>query len=101
MKIKRRFPNFFTGFEETEHEVNSNEELMAIDWISSYKDIPNHLGVFCEKSKNDSPSYLLSLTWDNTEKEVIYFVVGYIFGNPDELGLQDYNDFITKYKHEN
>ena len=47
MKIKRRFPNFFTGFEETEHEVNSNEELMAIDWISSYKYIPNHLGVFC------------------------------------------------------
>jgi len=40
MKVKRRFPNFFSGYEDqkTEHEVSSKEELMEIDWIKSYKD---------------------------------------------------------------
>jgi hypothetical protein len=97
MRIKRRFPNFFSGFEETEHEVNSKEELLEIPWIKNYSTIPNHMGVYY--SPNDSkfepnaPDYLMSLVRDENGK-VIYFVVGYIFGNGEELGLEDYTKFI-------
>jgi hypothetical protein len=96
MKIKRRFPNFFSGFEETEHEVNTLDELLEIPWIKAYEEIPNHMGVFY--SPNDSkfepaPDYLMSLMHDK-DGEVIYFVVGYIFGDGKELGLKDYKDFL-------
>jgi hypothetical protein len=36
MKIKRRFPNYFSDFEETEHEVSTKKELMNIEWIKKY-----------------------------------------------------------------
>jgi len=94
MKIKRRYPNFFTGFEETEHEVSTKEELMNIDWIKNYNKIPNHMGVFYSpKSFDDSPDMLMSLAKDNNGK-VIYFVVGYIYGDAKELGLEDYKNYV-------
>ena len=40
-KLKRRFPNFFSGFTETEHEFTTKEELLKIDWVdglTKYKD---------------------------------------------------------------
>ncbi len=104
MKIKRRFPNFFSGFEddETEHEVNSKEELLAIPWIKAYEKIPNHIGVFYSRNHaretygslvpNEYPDYLMSLTKD--KNKVVYFVVGYIFGSGKDLGLEDYENFI-------
>jgi hypothetical protein len=100
MKIKRRFPNFFSGYEDqmTEHEVNTKEELLAIPWIKAYENIPNHMGVFY--SPNDSkkydlnaPDHLMSLTRGKDGK-VIFFVVGYIFGDGAELGLEDYTKFL-------
>ena len=98
MKIKRRFPNFFSGFEETEHEVNSLAELLEIPWIKAYDEIPNHMGMYYspnESKKYDSnaPDHLMSLTRGKDDK-VIYFVVGYIFGNGKDLGLEDYQNFI-------
>ena len=41
-KIKRRFPNYFSGFEETEHEVKTREELEHIDWIEHMIQDRNH-----------------------------------------------------------
>jgi hypothetical protein len=94
MKIKRRFPNFFSGFEETEHEVNTKEELLAIPWIKEYDKIPNHMGVYyAPRDYEDSPDLLISLTRGVSGK-VIYFVVGYIFGNGKDLGLEDYKNFL-------
>jgi hypothetical protein len=98
MKIKRRFPNFFSGFEETEHEINTLDELLEIPWIKAYDEIPNHMGMYYspnESKKYDpnAPDYLMSLTRDKNGK-VIYFVVGYIFGNGKDLGLEDYQNFI-------
>jgi len=96
MKIKRRFPNFFSGFEVTEHEVSSKEELLEIEWVKSLLEIPNHIGIFYSpnESNYDStlPDHLMSLT--QGEDEVIYFVVGYIFGDGKELGLENYINFI-------
>lgn len=97
MKIKRRFPNYFSGFEVTEHEVNSKEELLEIDWVKSLLEIPNHIGMFYSPNPSkiyDSllPDCLMSLT--QGEDDVIYFVVGYIFGDGKELGLENYNNYI-------
>lgn len=98
MKVKRRFPNFFSGFEETEHEVNTLEELLELDWIKAYKEIPNHMGVFY--AHNDSklepnPDMLMSLT-RSKNGEVIYFVVGFIFGDGSKLGLTNYLEQLTE-----
>ncbi len=96
MKIKRRFPNFFSGFEDeiTEHEVNSKEELLEIPWIKAYNDIPNHMGVFyAPRDYPEYPDLLMSLTRSESGK-VIYFVVGYIFGNGAALGLEDYKYYL-------
>lgn len=98
MKIKRRFPNYFTGFEETEHEVHSKEELLEIPWIKDYNKIKGHIGMFYSPKDsrfNDVPDYLMSLS-KGSDDEIIYFVVGYIFGDGKELGLEDYNEFIRK-----
>ena len=94
MIIKRRFPSFFEGFEETEHEVKTKEDLLAISWIKDYKTIPNHMGVYyCPRDQEKLPDLLMSLLHDESG-EVIYLVVGYIFGNGADLGLEDYNNFI-------
>jgi len=97
MKIKRRFPNYFTGFEETEHEVNSKEELLAISWIKDYSKIKNHMGVYYSPKDSrfeaDAPDYLMSLT-RREDGSVCFFVVGYIFGDGADLGLEDYTKFL-------
>ena len=80
MKIKRRFPDFFGEFEETEHEANTREELLEIPWIKAYNDIPNYMGVYyAPKDYPEYPDLLMSLIRDGDK--VIYFVVGYIFGD--------------------
>jgi len=100
MKIKRRFPNYFDGFEETEHDVNSKEELLEIDWIKSLLEIPNHMGMFYSsinrekylESFDSAPDLLMSLVKE--DDKVIYFVVGYIYGSGKNLGLEDYKKYI-------
>ena len=101
MKIQRRYPNYFSGFEETEHEVSSKEELLQIDWIEELLKIPNHMGMFYSPSTlrvkysqpiETAPDLLMSLT--KRDDKVTYFVVGYIYGDGSELGLEDYNKFI-------
>ena len=98
MKVKRRFPNFFSGYEDqmTEHEVNTKEELLAIPWIKAYENIPNHMGVFYSPNNSKfepAPDHLMSLM-HGENGEVVFFVVGYIFGNGAELGLEDYTKFL-------
>jgi hypothetical protein len=96
MRLKRRFPNFFSGFEETEHEVNSFDELMEVPWIKAYTENPKFAGMFY--SPNDSkfetsPDYLMAL-WHKDDGSITFFVVGYIFGDGEELGLKDYINHI-------
>ena len=97
MKIKRRFPNYFTGFEETEHDVNSKEELLEIPWIKAYKEIKHHMGVFYSPKDSvydeNAPDYLMSLS-RRSDGSVCFFVVGYIFGSGADLGLEDYTKFL-------
>jgi len=103
MKIIRRFPNFFSGFEETEHEVNTLDELLEIPWIKAYEEIPNHMGVFYSPNHaretygalkpDEYPDYLMSLT-RRSDGTVVFFVVGYIYGDGKDLGLEDYENHI-------
>ena len=96
MKIKRRFPNFFSGFEadETEHEVTSKEELLEIPWIDKYKENTNHIGMFYSPSNMDGlPDHLMAL--HNSPDGVGYFVVGYIYGDGKELGLENYLEHLN------
>ncbi|MFA5049305.1 MAG: hypothetical protein WC516_09840 [Patescibacteria group bacterium] len=96
MKIKQRFPNFFSGFEATEHEVTTLDELLEIPWAKAYSENPKFVGMYY--SPNDSkfepaPDYLMAL-WHKDDGTVTYFVVGYIFGNGADLGLEDYTKFL-------
>lgn len=94
MIVKRRFPNYFSGFEVTEHEINSKEELLELDWIKSLNEIPQHIGIFYSPSGcEDRPDLLMSLS--KSGDRVVYFVIGYIFGSGNELGLEDYNKYIA------
>lgn len=97
MKVVRRFPNFFDGYdnEKTEHDVNSKEVLLEIPWIKAYKEIPNHMGVFYAlRDYPEYPDLLMSLVRSDSG-EVIYFVVGYIYGNGAELGLENYENYLN------
>lgn len=103
MIVRRRFPNFFSGFEDdiTEHEVNSYEELMEIPWLKDKKDINGHIGIFFSPDNpdhpgtSDRPDYLMTLSKGKTE--TIYFVIGYIFGDGKKLGLTNYLDYIKEH----
>jgi len=89
MKLKRRFPNYFSGFEETEHEVNSYDDLMNIGWVKNithYK-FPGDDFVRLAYSPSSSPEYPSHLMAVN---EKSFWVVGYIYGNPEELGLTEW-----------
>lgn len=92
MKIKRRYPNYFTGFDETEHEVNSLSELLEIPWIKEFYKNPDFLGLFYSKGLCDDSPDLLMAVWNNNEEgiPVIYFIVGYIYGNGQSLGLEEF-----------
>jgi|TARA_R110000851_G_scaffold196444_2_gene347359 hypothetical protein len=98
MKIKRRFPNSFSGFEVTEHEVTNNKELLEIEWVKYLVDMDNHIGMFYSPTNfGDNPNLLMNLSQGNDS--IIYFAVGYIFGEPKELGLTDYLDYIEENKN--
>ncbi len=95
MKVKRRFPNFSSGFEETEHEVNSKEELLELKWIKSLHDMNGWMGLYYSpKTYADNPDYLMSLSKNDIDDKILYFVIGYIFGDGEELGLTDYRKKI-------
>ena len=48
-RIKRRYPNYVSGFEETENEVDTIEELKEIDWVKKMINNPNHHSLAIDK----------------------------------------------------
>jgi len=98
MIVKKRFPSFFSGYEadKTIHEVSTHDELMEINWVKDKVKIPGHIGIFYSKIHlNDTPYYLMALS--KSDKEIIYSVIGYVYGDAALLGLTDYTDYIKKY----
>lgn len=95
MKIKRRFPNFFSGFEdETEFNVNSKEELLEIHWIKELNKIPDYIGVFYSpNSFSESPDLLMAL-YEKMNGKIEYYAIGYIYGDGSKLGLKNYIEYV-------
>lgn len=98
MKIKRRFPNFFTvdDSELTENEINSLEELLEVEWVKHYSKHSTHIGMFYSPKQieygGEYPDLLMHLF--QSGNRISFFVVGYIFGNGKDLGLEDYNEYL-------
>lgn len=88
MKIKRR--NFGDN-PPMENDVQSNEELFAIDWI---KETWLNAGYTLAYSSRDKDYYnydILMVVKNNS-----CFVIGFIDGNGGELGLLDYSTLVAK-----
>jgi hypothetical protein len=102
IKIKRRFPNCFSGFEETEHCINSRKELEQINWVENIIKNKTFYSLAISKStKLDIPHLLMSLNSYDAEYGGCksWWVVGYIFGDSiDELDLPEYEKLIGGHK---
>ena len=61
-KLKRRRPGYFTGFEDTEHEFNTLEEMLEIDWIDGFTKQHNfHQFSIGDKSNIGKPALMAEL----------------------------------------
>lgn len=95
MIVRKRYPNYVTGLEVTEHDVNSKKELHEIDWIKNWM-MDGWTIAYCPKQKTNQseiiqtePDYLIGF-----KSKESYFVIGYIFGDGLELGLSNYENLI-------
>jgi hypothetical protein len=97
MKIKRRFPNYFSGFPETEHEVSNYEEFVNIDWIKNATEMSGHHVLAYSKSNSADRPHLL-MTFSGYDEKYggckNWFVIGYLFGDPSEIGLKSGDDLF-------
>lgn len=102
--ITRRFPNYFSGFEETVHEVSDLKELEEIDWVANAINNKQHhtLAIDIEKPNKWRPDdvvthSLMALT--NYDEKYGgckgWWVIGRIVGEPvAELGLIQWDTLI-------
>jgi hypothetical protein len=102
-RIKRRYPNYVSGFEETENEVDTIEELKEIDWVKKMINNPNHhsLAIDKEERRDDIPHSLMTVTHYDEEYGgcKLHWVVGYIWGDDvDDLGLPEWTTMVGNHK---
>ena len=106
--IRRRFPNYCTGFEETEHQINNRQDLESIDWV---KHAFENKQTYCLAISVDDGSYrregeklihtLMIVT--NYDEEFGgckgWWAIGYIIGdNVDELDLPEWETLTGNHK---
>jgi len=89
-KIRRRFPNSFSGFEETEHTVNNREDLENIDWVSHIIKLKSYYSLAVSETNDDNIQALM--VFDNYDENYggckSWWVIGYIYGDDiTELNL--------------
>ena len=101
-RLERRYPNYMTGFEETEHTISSMEELELVDWVANWKNSNGFYSFAISKSRwDDSPHTLMVL--QNYDEEYggckLWWAIGYIWGDSiEDLVLQEYSDLIGNHK---
>jgi len=102
-KIRRRYPNSFSGFEETEHNIDTREELVQIDWVKDMINNPNHHSLAIDKEDGgyDRPHSLMTVTHYDEEYGgcKLHWVVGYIWGDDiDDLELPEWTTMVGDHK---
>jgi hypothetical protein len=97
MKIQQRRPNYFDGFEDEEANINTLEELKLISFVQNAINYKGFYGLFNSKSSfPDAPDILMAL-YNYDEKYngcKIWWAIGYIFGDGNSLGLEEYSKYI-------
>lgn len=97
--VRRRFPNSFSGFEETEHLITNRKELEEISWVDHLLKLKGHHALAISKAESDYEEGRHKLMHLSHYDEKyggckVYFVVGYIMGEPvDKLGLKDWYEY--------
>jgi len=100
--IRRRFPNYFSGFEETEHEVENRQDLESIDWVANAFNLDQTYSLAISTSepnewRPDDPLVHSLMTVTNYDEKFGgcrgWWVIGYIIGdNAEELDLPEWTD---------
>lgn len=103
IKIKRRFPNCFTGFEETEHLISNRTELENIDWIVNIINNKSYYSLAISKNDYDNDNHMLMVLNnydDNYGGCKSWWVIGYISGDDvDSLKLPNYDYLCGDHKN--
>ena len=93
-----------TGFEETEHFIDTREELEEVDWINQWKSDTKNFHTFAiSKATKDyeegNHKLIALLSYDEKFGGCkSWWVLGYIMGEPvDELGLEEWGTLIGEH----
>lgn len=90
-KVKRRYPAFFSGFEETENEFTTEAEFWKIEWVREIASYPAFMGYFWEPNYDSSKTMLISRS--NGVKVPRNYVVAYLDHPPDFLPEHKRSDY--------
>lgn len=83
MKVRQHIPNFFTGFEPVEAEINSLEELVGLEFIERWTNDPGFYRFSLERDYHrQSQTHLLMGELDAGKR---WYVVAYLTGEPSVL----------------
>ena len=83
MKVRQHIPNFFSGFEPQEAEVDSLEELQALEFIQRWTIEPSFYRFSIERNYHpETQTHLLMAEMDQGKK---WWVVAYLSGAADRL----------------
>lgn len=94
MIVKRRYPNYFSGFEETEYNFKTVDELKEIDFIKGFMESPGFTKLSIAKSTvNISYSHLMA-EYNNDGKHT-WWAIAYF---PDGYGDLELDDFVPTIK---
>lgn len=99
VKVKRRFPNFVSGFDETEHTVYSMEELLEVDWIKHITDGESfHKLAIGREEREDIPDTLMVVTHYDQEYGgcKLWWVIGYVLEG--DLDLPEWTTLVGDHK---
>jgi len=101
--VRRRFPNYFSGFEEeeTEHIINNIADLENIDWVSHITKDKTHYSLAISETNEDNLYLLMSLlNYDeNYGGCKSWWAIGFIRGDSiNELNLPDFLELCGDHK---
>lgn len=90
MKIRRRYPNYFSGFEETEHEVKTLKDVKEIDWVKQWSEDD----MFHSYAGSDNLLMTVMMYDEKYGGCKSWWVIGHIIdGTAEDLGLKHYMEY--------